>query len=163
MPTGCYFHMACLPVVLFSFFPFLLTYLLSFFLSFVRSLFLSFLAPLFSLIKLLSFLYGRIRWLKRWIFWGYPARNPVWAQAKFTESLLGFRRAFQVKEVAPLNNPWSHVPQSLLICCARFHRVDYWTKQLLQFARRWYITHEWSVSFINCCLWLLLTGSRYID
>ena len=155
MPTGSYCHMVCLPVVLSSF--------LFLFVCLFLSFFLSFFAVLFPLTKLLSFLYGRIRWHKRWIFWGYPARNPVWAQAKLTESLVGFRRAFQVKGVAPLSNPRSHVPQSLLICCARFHRVDYWTKQLLQFARRWYITHEWSVSLINCCLCLLLTGSRYID
>jgi hypothetical protein len=94
---------------------------------------------------------------------GHPARNSVWAQGNLTESLRGFRRAFQLKGVAPLNSPRSHVPQSLLICCGRFHRVDYWTKQLLQFARHWYITHEWSVFFINYRLSFLLTGIRCID
>jgi len=152
MTSVFYCHMVCLPVVLSSFF-----------LSFVYSLFLSFFPPLFPLTKLLSFLYGRTRWLKQWIFWRDPARNPVWAQANLTESLGGFRWAFQVKGVAPLNSPQSHVPQSLVICCARFHRVDYWTKQLLQFARHWYVTHKWSVSFINYRLSCLRTGSRYID
>lgn len=145
-----------LPVVLSSFFPFFAPFLRSFFISF-------FFAPLFPLTKLLSFLYGRTCWPKQWIFWGDPARNPVWAQATLTESLGGFRRAFEWIGVAPLNSPRLHVPQSLLICCARFHRVDYWTKQLLQFARHWYVTHEWSVSFINYCLSFLLTSSRYID
>jgi hypothetical protein len=150
MCTGSYYHMVCLPSILFlSSLSFVLYFFLPSFLSSSPSpsCFPFFMAEhvgssgKVSGSTQLEFWFGhRLNWLSHFVVY----------------------RAFLLKGVAPLNRPRSLLTQSFLICCERFYRVYHWTITAVDAA----LIHSLrmiDVSFTSSCLSFLLTGSRYID